>query len=108
MMATPTDAHREWHTNSGVPMGLPCPMDACDPELLTPTELYVLTRQRSINEAYERGEAGEATVRCGTCKGIHLSTANVRHCALGEPLELTPVEDEDPRIAEIEWERSYG
>ena len=28
--ATMADAHREWHTNSGVPMGTPgCPQDAC-------------------------------------------------------------------------------
>ncbi len=31
-MATPGDAHREWHANSGVPMGQPgCPQDACHP-----------------------------------------------------------------------------
>ena len=29
--ATPADAHREWHWNTGVPMGQPgCPQDACD------------------------------------------------------------------------------
>ena len=29
-LATPGDAHREWHRNSGVPMGTPgCPQDAC-------------------------------------------------------------------------------
>ena len=27
------DAHHEWHTNAGVPMGQPgCPWDACHPE----------------------------------------------------------------------------
>lgn len=31
-MATMADAHREWHTNTGVPMGTPgCPQDACHP-----------------------------------------------------------------------------
>lgn len=31
-MATMSDAHREWHLNSGVPMGQPgCPQDACHP-----------------------------------------------------------------------------
>lgn len=30
MMATMSDAHREWHRNTGVPMGTPgCPQDAC-------------------------------------------------------------------------------
>jgi len=29
-MATEADAHREWHRNTGVPMGTPgCPQDAC-------------------------------------------------------------------------------
>lgn len=32
MMATMSDAHREWHWNAGVPMGTPgCPQDACHP-----------------------------------------------------------------------------
>jgi hypothetical protein len=31
-MATMADAHREWHLNTGVPMGQPgCPQDACHP-----------------------------------------------------------------------------
>lgn len=31
-LATMADAHREWHLNSGVPMGTPgCPQDACHP-----------------------------------------------------------------------------
>lgn len=31
--ATESDAHAEWHRNSGVPMGTPgCPQDACHPE----------------------------------------------------------------------------
>jgi hypothetical protein len=29
--ATEADAHREWHLNAGVPVGQPCPWDACDP-----------------------------------------------------------------------------
>lgn len=32
MLATMADAHREWHTNTGTPMGTPgCPQDACHP-----------------------------------------------------------------------------
>jgi len=32
-LATPGDAHREWHLNAGVPMGTPgCPQDACHPQ----------------------------------------------------------------------------
>ena len=31
-LATIADAHREWHTNAGVPMGeAGCPQDACHP-----------------------------------------------------------------------------
>lgn len=31
-VATMSDAHSEWHRNSGNPMGTPgCPMDACHP-----------------------------------------------------------------------------
>ena len=31
-LATMSDAHAEWHLNSGVPMGMPgCPQDACHP-----------------------------------------------------------------------------
>lgn len=30
MMATPAEAHREWHRNTGIPIGTPgCPQDAC-------------------------------------------------------------------------------
>ena len=32
-LATPEEAHREWHANTRVPMGQPgCPQDACHPE----------------------------------------------------------------------------
>lgn len=31
-VATPGEAHAEWHRNAGVPMGQPgCPQDACHP-----------------------------------------------------------------------------
>lgn len=39
MLATMAEAHHEWHSNSGIPMGTPgCPQDAChreDPEVDT-------------------------------------------------------------------------
>jgi hypothetical protein len=34
--ATMDDAHREWHRNAGVPMGQPCPFDACHPDEYEP------------------------------------------------------------------------
>jgi len=30
--ATQSEAHIEWHLNSGVPVGQPCPWDACQPD----------------------------------------------------------------------------
>lgn len=39
-MATESDAHREWHRNSGIPVGYPgCPQDACHaPDFYWPEE----------------------------------------------------------------------
>lgn len=39
--ATESEAHVEWHLNSGVPIGQPCPWDACDPGMSDPDEVYV-------------------------------------------------------------------
>lgn len=51
-LATPADAHREWHLNAGVPMGQPgCPQDACHPD--------------------EYDEPEEPQVKCGHCKTRH-------------------------------------
>lgn len=88
MFATTTDAHSEWHRNSGIPVGLPCPWDACDPAMLDISTLRRLTRIRDINRAFERGEAGTATIRCAHCQEIHFSVANVRRCAAGQELLL--------------------
>jgi len=53
MLATMADAHREWHTNAGVPMGTPgCPQDACHP-------------------IDDDSWCGEAIVKCGHCKDYH-------------------------------------
>lgn len=81
-MATPGDAHREWHLNSGVPMGLPgCPQDACHAEYLSRSEVKRLVRQREINFAHMRGEVGTATISCSHCHGIHLAVGYVRSCS---------------------------
>lgn len=81
-MATPGDAHREWHLNSGVPMGLPgCPQDACHSEYLSHSEVKRLVRQREINFAHMRGEVGSATISCAHCHGIHLAIGYVRSCS---------------------------
>lgn len=83
MMATMSDAHREWHLNSGVPMGLPgCPQDACHADDMDPSEVRRLVRQREINFALMRGEEGDATIECAHCNGIHLSVRAVKDCAV--------------------------
>ena len=74
-MATESDAHREWHRNTGTPMGTPgCPQDACHPV-----------------EDPEPGP-GEG-VRCAHCKatgpGRHWTVADVKECATGEADRLT-------------------
>lgn len=50
MLATPTEAHYEWHSNSGIPMGTPgCPQDAC---------------HREYDEDHE---PDALLIRCGIC-----------------------------------------
>lgn len=63
-MATMSDAHREWHLNSGVPMGQPgCPQDACHPI-----------------EDFE--PEPEPTVKCGN-KAAHGGEPGYHHTAAG-------------------------
>lgn len=79
VMATMGEAHREWHQNSGTPMGLPgCPMDACHLEDLDPKTIRRLQRQELINHALMAGEEGDAVINH---RGhVHLSVAAVRFC----------------------------
>jgi hypothetical protein len=60
MLATMSDAHREWHLNSGVPMGTPgCPQDACHP-------IYDYDEE---TDTYSRpDDSPAALVKCGLCK----------------------------------------
>lgn len=97
MMATMSDAHREWHLNSGVPVGLPgCPQDACHiDESMSRSEINRLVRQREINFAHMRGEQGSATISCAHCHGIHLSIGYVRECARKNSVEV-PVHHPEP------------
>lgn len=65
MMATESQAHREWHRNAGVPMGTPgCPQDACHP-----VEEYDPPTVKCGNKAAHGGEPG-----------YHYSAAEVREC----------------------------
>lgn len=65
MMATQSEAHREWHLNSGVPMGQPgCPQDACHP-----IEDFEPPTVKCGNKAAHDGEPG-----------YHYSAAEVRQC----------------------------
>jgi hypothetical protein len=81
MLATPSEAHAEWHRNTGIPVGLPgCPQDACHTDHLDRSEVRALVRTRNINWALMRGEEGDATIACASCDGVHLSVAAVRAC----------------------------
>jgi len=70
MLATMADAHREWHRNTGSPMGTPgCPQDAChlpddvdDPTHLVQTS-YGLVECYSFAEA--KTVAREAAITTG-------------------------------------------
>lgn len=87
MLATMADAHREWHLNSGVPMGLPgCPQDACHTDYMDHADLARLARQRDVNFAFMRGEEGDAVIRCAHCFQVHLSVDYARACATGVPV----------------------
>lgn len=82
MIATESEAHAEWHRNSGVPMGLPgCPQDACHIDWTPESEVRRLVRIRDINFAYMRGETGDTVIRCAHCHRIHLSVEAVQTCA---------------------------
>lgn len=59
-LATMADAHREWHTNTGIPMGTAgCPQDACHP--VEYDEMVDVTYFESPAEAEEREYAGSLT-----------------------------------------------
>jgi len=66
MLATPEVAHLEWHRNSGVPVGLSCPTDACDPADLTDEEAARLIAIRDANVAAEAEwwDSAEAQATC--------------------------------------------
>lgn len=82
MFATMADAHREWHLNTGIPIGTPgCPQDAChlpepncyaccdtDPECPEcygpcpecgpyPHELWCSQTPQSVRDAFAAAEA---------------------------------------------------
>lgn len=51
--ATMADAHREWHRNTGVPMGTPgCPQDACHLPDLDPEDYAAYSIQTSYGTLY--------------------------------------------------------
>lgn len=65
MMATMAEAHAEWHRNAMVPMGLPCPFDACGHDLSEEEYDRLLKQQDSIRKAAaEWAESEEAQATC--------------------------------------------
>jgi len=72
MIATQGEAHAEWHRNSGVPVGLSCPWDACDEgELIefAPEEharlVAVMKANQAAQVAWEESEEANATCEHG-------------------------------------------
>lgn len=65
-LATEGEAHAEWHRNAGVPIGQPCPWDACDPYADCPEE-YDPEAEAAFNRraAILRAEQDAQTERCG-------------------------------------------
>lgn len=49
-LATDAEAHVEWHLNSGVPMGEPCPWDAC--HSVTDDEYYEMLAEQEAHETW--------------------------------------------------------
>ena len=66
MFATQAEAHLEYHRNTGVPIGLPCPWDACDPSELDDAEVEHLLAVQAANEAAAEAFANspEAQATC--------------------------------------------
>jgi hypothetical protein len=87
-LATPGEAHAEWHLNAGVPMGQPgCPQDACHlPDDLEP----------------EPGP-GEG-IRCAHCKGRHWDVAEVKACAARQAADKTRAAE---RAVDSQWSWDY-
>lgn len=70
-MATMSDAHAEWHRNTGVPMGQPgCPQDACHPYDDEPTsteaDLEMTSAERDCHMfGHDYGNGAAACQGCG-------------------------------------------
>jgi len=68
MIATQAQAHAEYHRNSGIPMGLPCPWD-CDPENLSEEEgtrlVALMEANKAAEAAWEESEEAQATCEHG-------------------------------------------
>ena len=90
-LATPGEAHAEWHLNTGIPMGTPgCPQDACHlPDDFAPEP-----------------EAGEG-IRCAHCKARHWDVAEVKACAaLTRPTAIEAAVKAE-RAADSQWSWDY-
>jgi hypothetical protein len=79
-MATMSDAHSEWHRNTGVPMGhAGCPQDACDGPYHDDEDCPECGGNGTVevNHTYNRDPQCGETVVCPTCQGT------------GHPVEVT-------------------
>jgi hypothetical protein len=66
MLASMGEAHLEWHRNARVPVGLSCPMDACDPGMLDDETLEALMAKQAAMEAADAAweDSPEAQAVC--------------------------------------------
>lgn len=84
-LATPSEAHAEWHRNAGVPMGQPgCPQDACH-----------------LPDDYDEEPGPGEGIRCAHCKGRHWDVADVKACAAREAAAKAA------RAADSQWSWDY-
>ena len=68
MMATQAEAHAEWHREALVPVGLPCPWDACGHDLTDEEGEALMAKQdamRAAQAAWEESEEAQATCEHG-------------------------------------------
>lgn len=89
MLATPSEAHAEWHRNSGVPVGLSCPWDACDPANLTDAEYARLIEVRDANAAAEAEwlDSPEANATCVHGMSAWLCEDPISHYGRDDPFD---------------------
>lgn len=108
-VATMSDAHREWHANSGVPMGQPgCPQDACHPvdddreqwpwvvDSLMPGAVKCGNRQSPLPVPHYHGSTSDVR-ECYAASGRFAGHVQQQVVAPSAPAPAAPKAPEPPR-----------